>query len=111
MPTLRISSASDMRLCAFLRRQNLAAAIHAGLQVDVMRAAQFAGILVFDVGRSLEGVSGTAHATLGRARFSFRYSHFILHLSGKTLFSSRKWPGQTDVDLGISRAYTCRTAV
>ncbi len=32
----------------FLRRQNLAATVHTGLQIDMMRAAQFAGVLVFD---------------------------------------------------------------
>src|SRR5579863_9684490 len=36
-----------------LRLQNLAAAIHAALQVDMVRATQFAGILIFDIGRRL----------------------------------------------------------
>src|SRR4051794_20234318 len=64
------------KLCAFLRRQNLTAAIHTGLQIDMVRTAQFAGVLVFNVGSSLERVSRAAHTALGRACFSLRYSHF-----------------------------------
>ena len=60
---------------AFLRRQHLAAAIHAGLQVDVMRTAHFAGVLVLDIGRGLERVGRAAHAALGRRGFSFWHSH------------------------------------
>ncbi len=60
---------------AFLRLQHLAAAIHAGLQVNVMRAAHFAGILVLDIGRGLEGVGRAAHAALRRRGFSFWNGH------------------------------------
>src|SRR5664279_3941115 len=38
----------------FLGLQNLPAFIHAGLQVEMMRSAQLAGILVFSVGRLLK---------------------------------------------------------
>jgi len=58
-----------------LRRQNLTAAIHARLQVDVVGAAQFARILVLDIGRGGECVSGTAHAATRRRSFSSRNSH------------------------------------
>ena len=51
---------------------------HAGLEVDVMRTAQLAQILVFDIGRRLEGVRRTAHAALRRGRFSFGYGHVLL---------------------------------
>src|SRR5271166_1952065 len=44
------------------RLQNLAAAIHAAFEVDVVRTAQFARILVLDIGRRFEGVGGAAHA-------------------------------------------------
>ena len=44
--------------------------------VEVMRTAQFAGILVFDVGRLLERIGGTAHATPRRRGFSSRNGHF-----------------------------------
>jgi hypothetical protein len=40
-----------------------------------MRAAQFAGILVLNIGRPLERVSGAAHAAARRRGFSFRHSH------------------------------------
>jgi hypothetical protein len=37
--------------------QHLAALVHAGLQIDVVRTAQLAGILVLDIGRALERVA------------------------------------------------------
>ena len=38
-------------LCLGPGLEHLAALVHAGLEVDVVRAAQFAGILVLDIGR------------------------------------------------------------
>src|SRR5665647_3200076 len=58
-----------------LHLQNLTAFVHAGLQVDVVRTAQFTGILVLDIGRALERVGRTAHAAARRRGFSFRHSH------------------------------------
>ncbi len=84
------------RLCAFLRRQNLTTAIHAGLQVDVVRTTQFAGVLVFDVGRSLQGVSRAAHTALGRARFSLRYSHSRYSMYGRHISTASK-AAETDM--------------
>src|ERR1035438_2647856 len=55
--------------------EHLAALVHAGLQVDVVRTAQFAGILVLDVSRLLERVGRPAHAAARRRGFSFRHSH------------------------------------
>ena len=49
-------------LNVLLGLQDLAATIHAGLEIDVMRTAQFAGVLVLDVGRLLERVGRAAHA-------------------------------------------------
>src|SRR5450755_622657 len=43
--------------------QNLPALVHAGLQIEVVRAAQLAGILVLGIGRLLQRVRRTAHAT------------------------------------------------
>src|SRR6266404_2804982 len=43
--------------------ENLPALIHAGLQIEVMRTAQFAGILVLGIGRLLQCVRRAAHAT------------------------------------------------
>ena len=45
----------------FLRRQDLAALVHAGLQVDVVRALQLAGFLVFDEGVGAQRVVRAAH--------------------------------------------------
>src|SRR5215208_1918285 len=58
------------------RLEHLAAFIHAGLQVDVMRAAQFTGIFVFDIAGLLERVGGAAHSAPGRCGFSFRDGHY-----------------------------------
>src|SRR5215217_6942108 len=58
------------------RLKHLAAFIHAGLQVDVMRAPQFAGILVLDIARLLERIGGAAHSAPGRCGFSFRDGHY-----------------------------------
>src|ERR1700730_2314798 len=55
--------------------EHLAATIHAGLQVDVVRTAQFARILVLDIGWLLEGVGGPAHAAARGRGFSFRNAH------------------------------------
>ena len=45
-----------------LRLQDLAAPIHAAFQVDVVRAAQFARILIFHISRGFERVGRAAHA-------------------------------------------------
>ncbi|SOR28840.1 protein of unknown function [Methylorubrum extorquens] len=58
-----------------LHLQNLTAAVHAGLQVDVVRTAQFARVLVLDIGRGLEGVGGAAHAATGGGGLSLRNGH------------------------------------
>src|SRR5690606_40043399 len=48
---------------------------YAGLQVDMMRTAHLAGILVLDIGRGLQRVGRAAHAALRRRGLSFWYSH------------------------------------
>jgi hypothetical protein len=58
--------------------KNLAAAIHAGLQIDMVGTTQFARILVLDVGRGLQGIGGTAEAALHAGGFSLRNSHWFL---------------------------------
>src|SRR3974390_2641813 len=67
-----------------LRLQDLAAFVHAGLEVDVVGTPQFARILVLDIGRPLERIGGAAHATARRRGFSFRHSH------GTKLLKTRK---------------------
>src|SRR3954471_17502809 len=46
----------------------------------MVRTAHFAGVLVLDIGRSLQRIGRTAHAALGRRGFSFRYGHWIAPL-------------------------------
>jgi hypothetical protein len=58
-----------------LDRQDLAAAIHAGLQIDVMGAAQLARILVLDIGRGGERIRRAAETALHRRGLSFRNCH------------------------------------
>src|SRR5438132_44548 len=55
--------------------EHLPAGIHTGLQVDVVRTAQFTRILVLDIGWLLQGVGGPAHAAARRRGFSFRNGH------------------------------------
>ena len=55
--------------------EHLAAAVHAGLQVDVVRTAQFARILVLDIGRSLQRIGRTAHVASRRRRLFLRNCH------------------------------------
>src|SRR4051812_4596694 len=76
--------------------ENLPALVHAGLQVDVVRTAQLARVLVLDVGRTLQRVGRTAHAAARRRGFSFRDSHFSLQASS---------------EIRVSRAYRGWSAV
>jgi hypothetical protein len=55
--------------------QDLAALVHAGLQIEVVRTAQFAGILVLGIGRLLQGIGRTAHATPRGRCFSTGNGH------------------------------------
>src|SRR3979411_2422796 len=55
--------------------EHLPSTIHAGLQVDVVRTAEFARVLVLDIGGLLQGVGGPAHAAARRRGFSFRKCH------------------------------------
>ncbi|CDX58229.1 hypothetical protein MPL1032_230290 [Mesorhizobium plurifarium] len=91
---------------AFLRLQNLAAAIHAGLQVDVVRAAHFAGILVLDIGRGLEGVGRAAHAALRRRGFSFWNGHGYAPLHGQNAPATLAKGPHRGHNLRKSGAYT-----
>src|SRR3954466_6807134 len=58
-----------------LRLQHRPALVHAGLKIDVVRAAQLAGILVLDVGRALQRIRRPAHAPPRGRRFLFWHGH------------------------------------
>lgn len=79
----------------FFRRQDLLAAIHAGLQVDMVRTAQLAGVLVLDIGRGADGIMATAHAALGRGGFALRDRH-------RGLSNSQRITGRRGVPAGMS---------
>src|ERR1044071_433831 len=66
-----IGRASDFGLLL----EDRAALVHAGLQVDVVRPAQLAAVLVLDIGRRLQRIGGTAHTAPGRVGFSLRHGH------------------------------------
>src|SRR5215204_2921454 len=58
-----------------LHLEDLAAAVHAGLEVDMVRAAKLARILVLDIGRGFERVGRAAHAAARRRGLSSRNGH------------------------------------
>jgi hypothetical protein len=49
--------------------QNLAAAVHARLEVDVVGPTEFTRLLVFNIGALLQLVAGTAHADTALGHF------------------------------------------
>src|SRR5690606_33129305 len=59
----------------FLDVEDLATAIHTGLEVDVMRTAQLTGILVFNIGCGGKGVGRAAEAALHRRGLAFWHCH------------------------------------
>src|SRR6266545_4401992 len=80
--------------------EHLPALVHAGLQVDVVGTAQFAGILVLDVGRPLQGVGGPAHPAPRRRCFSLGDGHCRTPLGRPTLSESRAYRGSVRPTLG-----------
>ena len=61
-----------------LRSEDLLAAVHAGLQVEVVRTAQFAGILVLDISRLLQRVGGKSLGAVYHPMANADYSSFLL---------------------------------
>ena len=59
----------------FLGRDDLAALVHAGLQVDVVRPLQFAGFLVLDEGIGAQGVVRATHVAARGGGFALRNGH------------------------------------
>src|SRR5207302_10766862 len=59
----------------FLGFEDLTALVHPGLEIEMMRAAQFAGILVLGIGRLLQRIRRTAHATPRGRCFSSGNGH------------------------------------
>ena len=53
----------------------LTAAIHTGLQIDMMRAVQFTSALVLDIGVAFEGVVRAAHVALRARDFGLWNGH------------------------------------
>jgi len=62
-------------LKAFLNLHYLTAAIHTGLQIDMMRTVQFTSALVLDIGVAFEGVVRAAHVALRARDFGLWNGH------------------------------------
>src|SRR6186997_2184229 len=65
----------DRPLSLFLDFEHLLAAIAARLQVDVVRTAELARLLVLDISRRRKRVVASPIAALHARYFAFRYSH------------------------------------
>src|SRR6266545_1333441 len=65
----------------FLRLEDLPAAVHAGLEIDVVGPAQLARILVLHIGRPRQRIGGAAHPAPRRRCFAFRNGHAVLSSS------------------------------
>jgi hypothetical protein len=63
------------KLSVSLHIENLTATIHAGFQVNVVRAAKLARGFVFDPGDRLHLLAGTAHADAAFGHFSAWNGH------------------------------------
>lgn len=66
------------RLCVVFRLQNLTAAIHAALQVDVVRTVKLTRIRVFHICRLIKAMVAATPATPGLGDFTFRDRHGYL---------------------------------
>jgi hypothetical protein len=65
--------------------ENLAAAVHPGLEIDMMRAPQLARILVFHVGRRLERIGRTPESALHPGGFAFGNGHVAVSISVRAM--------------------------
>src|SRR5215470_14360540 len=63
------------RSCLRLGLEHLPALVHAGLQINMVRTAQFPRILVLHIGRLLERIGGSAHPAPRGRGFSFGDGH------------------------------------
>lgn len=68
----------NAHLCVVFGLQHLTTAVHAALQVDVVRAMQFAGIRVFDISRLPEGMMAATLAALHLGKFTSGDRHGVL---------------------------------
>src|SRR5579863_5477795 len=94
---LALSSHRERRL-VFLGREHLAAFVHAGLQVDVVRPAQLAGLLVLDKAVGLQSVVRAAHAGARGRDFAFGDGH------GKRFFGLADIVGEAAAPSRVSAA-------
>jgi hypothetical protein len=60
---------------------NLTAAIHAGLEIDMMRAAKLAAVFVFNICCALKRIGRTAEPALHRRRLPFGDCHLTTPFS------------------------------
>src|SRR5262245_61713794 len=80
---MRFGGSMQTELCLRLGLEHLSALVHAGLQVNVVWAAQLPRILVLDIGRLLERIGGSAHPAPRGRGFSFGDGHGGALLMGR----------------------------
>src|SRR5436309_12826900 len=73
--------------------ENLLAAIHAGLEIDVMRTAQLARILVLDIGGGSDRIGGAAESAFHRRSLAFWNGHFGLRIWARAGIGRRQQTG------------------
>src|SRR5882757_9217850 len=81
--------------------EHLAAAIHASLEVDVMRTAQLARVLVLDIGSGGEGIGGAAEAALHQRGFALWNGHSGLRISSDRRQVGGNRPGSVGIWRGL----------
>lgn len=70
----------SQKTLVFSLGQDLTTAVHAGLQVDVVRTTQLTGVLVLGVSVGAQSVMRATHVTTGRGYFALRNGHVRLNL-------------------------------
>ncbi len=95
-----VAKATEEKLMRFLRGQNLTATVHAGLQVDVVRTTQFAGVLVLDEGRRLQASAERRIPRFDGSLFSSVLPFSLLKIGVQSKVGRRVRPFKTRLDLG-----------
>jgi hypothetical protein len=72
-----LQSKAQLQLDTLFNLQDLLATIHTSFKIDMMRAMQFTGDLVFNVGIRRQCVMRTPHVALGLGDLTLWNSHFL----------------------------------
>jgi hypothetical protein len=72
-----LQNKAHLKLDTLFDFQDLLATIHTGFKVDMMRAMQFTGDFVFNIGIKRQCVMRPPHITLGLSDLTLWNSHFL----------------------------------